>query len=126
MKHPRRNAGFSLVELMVAVAIVALLAGIAIPLYNDYIDTGQRGALIASIETMELFQEDVRLRTGAYVAGTYDDGPDADLAPLGWEPSMDSVTFVVAANAGVSYTVTATDAAGMQVCRQYPGGVDCP
>jgi type IV pilus assembly protein PilE len=37
----KRNGGFTLIELMVVVAIVAILASIAVPLYTDYIRRGQ-------------------------------------------------------------------------------------
>ena len=43
------NRGFSLIELMIAVAIVAILAGIAVPAYNDYITTSREGAMVQSM-----------------------------------------------------------------------------
>lgn len=40
----RRSAGFSLIEVMIAVAVVAILASIALPSYRDYIKRGKRAA----------------------------------------------------------------------------------
>jgi type IV pilus assembly protein PilE len=37
----QRHRGFTLVEILVTVAIVALLASIALPAYNDYITSGK-------------------------------------------------------------------------------------
>ena len=40
----RRSAGFSLLELMITVAVVAILASIALPSYREYIKRGKRAA----------------------------------------------------------------------------------
>ncbi len=40
----RRSAGFSLIEVMIAIAVVAILASIAVPSYRDYIKRGKRAA----------------------------------------------------------------------------------
>lgn len=37
------NKGFSLVELIVVIAIMAILVGVAVPVYTSYIDKAQNG-----------------------------------------------------------------------------------
>lgn len=40
----RRSAGFSLLEVMIAVVVVAILASIAVPSYREYVKRGKRAA----------------------------------------------------------------------------------
>ena len=61
----RLQSGFTLIELMVSVAIVAIIAAVGVPLYSDYIDTSRQGVLVNNLSSIEIFQEDFRLRTGA-------------------------------------------------------------
>jgi len=46
--------GFTLVELMLAVAIIAILAGIAIPIYSSYTDKTKTKQAVRDIEAISL------------------------------------------------------------------------
>jgi type IV pilus assembly protein PilE len=120
-----RERGFTLVELMTTVAILAVLSAFALPAYRGYVQTSREGALIDSIATIEVFQEDFRLRTGAYQPGVFNAGPDANLLTLGWRPQSDDGTVYTITVAGNVYQVQATDRTGTTVCRVFPAKVAC-
>jgi type IV pilus assembly protein PilE len=121
-----KQSGFTLIELMVAVAVLAVISALALPVYRGYIQTSREGALVNNIATVEVFEEDYRIRTGAYQPGVYNAGPDANLATLGWQPQQnDGTVYTIALVGATSYSVTATDRSGTTICRQYPEKIVC-
>lgn len=122
------SAGFGLLELMIAIAILGVVAAIAVPLYRGYVESAAAGALVNDVATMEVFQEDAMLRTGAYAEGTYDAraGNTSLTDAIGWRPRADTgAVYVVEAATASSYRVTATDAQGRSVCRIMPARTPC-
>ncbi|HVM96431.1 MAG TPA: type IV pilin protein [Candidatus Acidoferrales bacterium] len=126
MQTRSKQLGFTLIELMVAVGVIAVLSALALPMYNGYIQTSRVGALVNNIATIEVFEEDYRLRTGTYMAGVYNGAADANLQTLGWTPQdNDGTVYTITVTSATTYRVNATDTAGTTVCRDYPAKTAC-
>lgn len=52
-----KDAGFSLVELMIIVAIMGILAAVAIPAYINYVNRARQAEAISALMTAKLDQE---------------------------------------------------------------------
>ncbi|MES2885831.1 MAG: type IV pilin protein [Pseudomonadota bacterium] len=115
MRYPKIK-GFTLIELMIVVAIVGVLAAIAIPSYQSYLRKARRGDAIATLVTMQSQQEKFRANNNAYSSS-----PTAMGAPA----SSSYYTYTIS-NAGVSsYTLTATATATSGQTRDKQGSTAC-
>jgi type IV pilus assembly protein PilA len=61
---PKRQSGFTLIELMIVVAIIGILAAIAIPAYNDYIVRARVSELIGIGASAQATVSEYRVSNG--------------------------------------------------------------
>jgi type IV pilus assembly protein PilE len=100
------DRGFTLIELMITVAIVAVLAAVALPSYSAYVMRANVTDAVKGLSEMRLkleqYFQDQRTYVGACVAGT--------LAPL--PTNTPNFTFACNALTATTYQVVATGVAG--------------
>jgi prepilin-type N-terminal cleavage/methylation domain-containing protein len=101
-------SGFTLVELMIAMAVMSIIAMIAIPAYNGYIEESRMTTLRANIEPLRLALEDFFLENATYATGNWlADGSDTSLETnIGWHPDGDGEVHDYAVSAGAACPIT--------------------
>ena len=111
------HKGFSLLELIVAVAIVGILAAIALPSYHQYIVRASREA--AQIELLDLatLQEKIYLNSNAYatrITTAYNGTAAGGLGKSSGKTNDGKYALTINPNTGTSqtYTITATPVPG--------------
>lgn len=67
MRNPRTSAGFTLIEIMIVVAIVGILAAIAYPSYDEYVKRGNRSEGQALLHEAAARQERYFAQNNAYI-----------------------------------------------------------
>lgn len=98
-------AGFSLLEMLMVLAIVAILATLALPNYRDQMQHGRRMDAISSLLSVQMAQEKWRASHPGYAA----------LADLGWASAMSldgHYQLRLLERSAVAYLVTARPVTG--------------
>jgi type IV pilus assembly protein PilE len=109
----KRTRGFTLLELMIVVGIVAILASMAIPAYSEYVRRGRITEATATLAGMRVKMEQYFQDNRTYVNAC--GAPGSSVAPL--PPATVNFTYACAIVAGPpsTYTMTATGRAGTVV-----------
>ncbi len=111
-----RTRGFTLLELMVVVAVVAILAGFAISSYSEQIRKGKRSEAAKAISELQLGLEKYRSYCPTYAdqVSCRDRNADGDVIDAG-EPPYPSATspyytVAISGQNATDYVITATKA----------------
>ena len=108
----KRSAGFTLIELMVALGVVAILAAIAYPTYQDHMRKGRRAAAQAFLVDAASRQQQYLIDARTYAVG---DGAIAALnlsVPAEVAPFYTVTVEPAAATSPPTYRLVATPASG--------------
>lgn len=102
----KRQSGFTLVELMVAVVVVGILAAVVVPAYSNYVKRGRIAEATSNLGALRVSMEQYYLDNRTYLNGA------ACGVTMPTSPQVQNFTFACAGTA-TTYTVTATGAGGM-------------
>ena len=112
MKNFSKTSGFTLIEMMIVIAILAIVSAIAIPAYTGYIETARMTEAKNNIAALKLAEEEYFLEKNAYFYDTSND--NANLASASgnlWSaaPGEGGVNFTyTVSGSGNSFSITAT------------------
>lgn len=107
----KKSDGFTLIELMVVIAIVGILAAIAIPAYNDQVRKGRRADAVSELGKLQMAQERWRADHSTYGSLTQIGGvatlPSGFYSIAASTPTGNCASGVAASSAN-SFALTAT------------------
>ena len=122
MIDTKLNNGFTLIEILISMAILAILASIAIPAYNGYITTAKMSEAKHNLAALRLAQEENFLENNSYFFGN-DTATLESFSNGLWKAAKGAdglVNFDYAVTSSSSWTATATPIAGTSIEGQPP------
>lgn len=105
MRLRRNNKGFTLMEVLIVVVVLAVLAGLAVPMYTSSVEKSRKAEALAALGALR--QSEIRY-FAQYSAYTN------NIALLDFDPNATAggqtvhFTYAITAAAGATFTATAT------------------
>jgi type IV pilus assembly protein PilE len=111
-KTSQKQRGLTLIELMIVVAVIAILAAIAIPAYDDSVRKARRGQAKADLVALAQHLERCFTVNNTYLAACSGVGANIDLTGSTWSrsprpaalPSAQPFFYTISAQAGATAT----------------------
>src|SRR5450432_1505432 len=105
-RRARRQRGFSLIELLIVIAIILVIAAIAVPNYNKYQMAGRETAVITELSVIYGAQTLYYSNFGKYAANLGELGPPTGGAEGPQGANLIPKTLAEGAHNGYRYTLT--------------------
>ena len=117
----RSHQGFTLIEIMIVVAIIGILTAIALPSYNEYIRRGHRAEARAGLLQAAQWMERAATANGVYPLTAAFPASLTTIQSDRYDITVASPTGGVAADNGRTFTLTAAPKGGQtgDKCGSY-------
>ena len=113
----KKQQGFTLIELMIVVAVIGVLSAIAIPKYQEFAKKGAVASGIATLTALKINIEDYMAQEGAF---------PSDVAAAGGIASNALGTINVANSAAkITFATGAAGTAIVKLLRESDGNWNC-
>lgn len=107
-----RKNGFTLMELLITVAVVAILMIVAIPTYQNNVNKSSVRGAESDIQTISLnLENSYQSQLGYPVAVTITTAQTISLFGNNWSPAQTNFNYIVNSNS-TGYTITGTGLSG--------------
>ena len=96
----RRNGGFTLIEVMITIAVIGIVSAIAVPSYRDYVTRGRLTAAFSTLAAVQPSAEQFWSNTRSFV--------NFDTQSNDFPTATASFSYALSGASPSAYTVTAT------------------